>query len=101
MSKRNVAKRLLIPRNANGIQMPRISAIAPLRKRKTVPPPSCNVNVYPNVFPSFDSCVASEINENNAGNVKKLEIPKRNIMAMIKGIEGVRMILMLLNPVKR
>ena len=64
------------PSNANGVQIPYISDKNPLINKSAVPPPNCNVKIIPNVLPSTDSCVASEINENNAGYVKNVDIPK-------------------------
>jgi len=60
------------PSNANGAQIPYISDKTPLINKRAVPPPNCNVKIIPKVFPSTDSCVASETNENNAGYVKTL-----------------------------
>ena len=42
-----------------------------------VPPPVCKVKVIPNVNPSVDSWVISDTDENNAGYVRKTDIPKK------------------------
>ena len=68
------------PSNANGAQIPYLSDKAPLINKRAVPPPNCNVNIIPNVFPSMDSCVASETNEKRAGYVKNVDMPKSIII---------------------
>ena len=52
-----------IPNNAKGIQIPKISANTPLRNRKNVPTANWMVKIYPKVFPSTVSWVASETKE--------------------------------------
>ncbi len=43
------------------------------------------VKIYPKVFPSTVSWVASETKENNAGKLKKVDSPKRITIIMIIG----------------
>ncbi len=70
-----------MPRTANGIHIPQKSDNTPHKKRRTVPPPSCIVKIYPNVFPSTFLSVFSDTKENNAGKVIKVETPSRTIIS--------------------